>query len=69
MDGARRPDRKSTWHVHSSEQVNKVIKRHPEIARARLVVEWIDKSDSMKLRCEGGPRRCTTCGCDRRKYS
>ena len=34
------------------EQVNKVIKRHPEIARARLVVEWIDKSDSMKLRCE-----------------
>lgn len=34
------------------EQVNKVIKRHPEIVRARLVVDWIDQSDSMKLQCE-----------------
>lgn len=34
------------------EQVDKVIKRHPEIVRARLVVEWIDQSDAMKLRCE-----------------
>ena len=34
------------------EQVNRVIKRHPEIVRARLVVDWIDRSDSMKLQCE-----------------
>jgi phenylacetate-CoA ligase len=34
------------------EQVNKVIKRHAEITRARLVVDWVDKSDSMKLQCE-----------------
>lgn len=34
------------------EQVNRVIKRHPEIVRARLVVEWIDQSDNMTLRCE-----------------
>jgi len=34
------------------EQVSKVIKRHAEITRARLVVDWVDKSDSMKLQCE-----------------
>ncbi|MCB1850300.1 MAG: AMP-binding protein [Gammaproteobacteria bacterium] len=34
------------------EQVNRVIKRHPEILRARLVVEWIDQQDNMRLKCE-----------------
>jgi phenylacetate-CoA ligase len=34
------------------EQVNKVIKRHPEITRARLVIEWVDQSDAITLQCE-----------------
>jgi phenylacetate-CoA ligase len=33
-------------------QIDKVIKRHPEIARARLVVEWIDAADVITLKCE-----------------
>jgi len=34
------------------EQVDKVVKRHPEIIKARLVIEWIDESDAIKLQCE-----------------
>jgi phenylacetate-CoA ligase len=34
------------------EQVDKVIKRHPEITRARLVIEWVDQSDAITLQCE-----------------
>ena len=34
------------------EQVDKVIKRHPEITRARLVVDWIDQTDVITLKCE-----------------
>ncbi len=34
------------------EQVDRVIKRHPDISRARLVIEWIDESDQMTLYCE-----------------
>ena len=34
------------------EQVDKVIKRHPEIIRARLVVDWIDQADAITLKCE-----------------
>jgi len=34
------------------EQVDKVIKRHPEITRARLMVDWINEADRMTLRCE-----------------
>jgi len=34
------------------EQVDKVIKRHPEIQKARLVIEWLDESDQMTLHCE-----------------
>jgi len=34
------------------EQVNKVIKRHPEIIRARLVIDWIDQADAIILKCE-----------------
>ncbi len=34
------------------EQVDKVVKRHPEIIKARLVIEWIDESDAIKLLCE-----------------
>jgi phenylacetate-CoA ligase len=34
------------------EQVDKVVKRHPEIIKARLVIEWIDESDRIKLKCE-----------------
>ena len=34
------------------EQIQKIINRHPEIHRARLVVEWIDQKDKMTLRCE-----------------
>ena len=34
------------------EQVDQVVKRHPEIHKARLVIEWIDESDQMTLHCE-----------------
>lgn len=34
------------------EQVDKVVKRHPEIQKARLVIEWIDEADQIKLKCE-----------------
>ena len=29
-----------------------MVKRHPEIVRARLLIEWIDESDQIKLQCE-----------------
>ncbi len=34
------------------EQVDRVVKRHAEIAKARLVVDWVDQSDQVTLRCE-----------------
>ena len=34
------------------EQVDRVVKRHSEIARARLVIDWIDQADQITLRCE-----------------
>ena len=34
------------------EQVDQVAKRHPEIKRAKLVIEWIAESDQMTLHCE-----------------
>ncbi len=34
------------------EQVDKVIKRHPEISRARLVVDWVEQADQITLQCE-----------------
>ncbi len=34
------------------EQVDQVVKRHPEIAKARLVVDWVDQADSITLQCE-----------------
>ena len=34
------------------EQIDKVIKRHPEIIKARLIIDWIDDSDQIKLQCE-----------------
>ena len=34
------------------EQVDKVVKRHGEIARARLVIDWIEQADQITLRCE-----------------
>ncbi|MFZ1344782.1 phenylacetate--CoA ligase family protein [Thiothrix eikelboomii] len=37
--------------IHPS-QVDKVTKRHPEIAKARLVVEWRDQADQLSLHCE-----------------
>ena len=37
--------------VHPS-QVAEVVRRHPEIARARLVVISVDNQDVMTLRCE-----------------
>jgi len=38
------------------EQVNKVVKRHPEITRARLLVDWVDQADEITLRCETASR-------------
>ena len=37
--------------VHPS-QISKMMKRHPEIERARLVVDWIDEADQISLKCE-----------------
>ena len=37
--------------VHPS-QINAVLQRHGEITRARLVVDWVDESDVMILKCE-----------------
>lgn len=34
------------------EQVDRVIKRHPEIHKARLVVEWVNESDQITLQYE-----------------
>ncbi len=34
------------------EQVDKVIKRHAEIGRARLVIDWVDEADQITLQCE-----------------
>ncbi len=34
------------------EQVDKVIKRHPEISKARLMVDWVNESDSITLQYE-----------------
>jgi len=34
------------------EQVDRVVKRHVEIERARLVVDWIDQTDRITLQCE-----------------
>ncbi len=36
------------------EQVDKVVKRHPEITRARLIIDWQDEADQIKLKCETG---------------
>jgi len=34
------------------EQVDQVVKRHPEIQKARLLIEWVNESDQMTLHCE-----------------
>ncbi len=34
------------------EQVDRVAKRHSEIIKARLIIEWIDEADAIKLQCE-----------------
>jgi phenylacetate-CoA ligase len=34
------------------QQVDKVVKRHAEIGRARLVVDWVDQADRITLQCE-----------------
>ncbi|MDH3386751.1 MAG: AMP-binding protein [Gammaproteobacteria bacterium] len=34
------------------EQVDKVIKRHSEIAKARLIVDWVEQADQITLQCE-----------------
>jgi len=33
-------------------QVDKVVKRHSEIKKARLVVDWVDEADRITLQCE-----------------
>jgi phenylacetate-CoA ligase len=34
------------------EQVDRVVKRHTEITRARLIVDWVEQADQITLRCE-----------------
>ena len=38
----------------SPKQVGEIVRRHPEIAKARLVVAGATGNDSMTLRCEVG---------------
>jgi phenylacetate-CoA ligase len=38
------------------EQVDRVVKRHPEIIRARLLVDWVDQADEITLHCETASR-------------
>lgn len=33
-------------------QIAQVLSRHPDVVRGRLVIDWVDESDSMKLQCE-----------------
>ena len=33
-------------------QVDKVVKRHAEIKKARLLVDWVDEADQITLQCE-----------------
>jgi len=37
--------------IHPS-QINQIIKRHPEVTKARLVVDWVNERDEMTLQCE-----------------
>ena len=34
------------------EQINKLVNRHPQLQRAKLVIDWIDQTDQMTLHCE-----------------
>ncbi len=34
------------------EQIAGIIKRHPQVTRARLVVDWVNQQDQMTLQCE-----------------
>ncbi|MCH7880962.1 MAG: AMP-binding protein [Proteobacteria bacterium] len=34
------------------EQIDKVVKRHDEIIKARLIIDWVDEADQIKLKCE-----------------
>ena len=34
------------------EQIDQIVKKHPEIDRVRLVVQWINQADNMILYCE-----------------
>lgn len=34
------------------EQVAAIVKKHPEIGRARLTVDWVNQADTMTLKCE-----------------
>ncbi len=34
------------------EQVDKVAKRHDEVTKARLVIDWVDQADQITLQCE-----------------
>jgi phenylacetate-CoA ligase len=34
------------------EQVDRVIKRHAEITKARLVIDWVEQTDQITLQCE-----------------
>lgn len=34
------------------EQISQIVKRHQELLKARLVIEWIEQQDQMTLHCE-----------------
>ena len=36
------------------QQVDRVVKRHAEIGKARLLIDWVDQTDRITLQCECG---------------
>ena len=34
------------------QQVHEIVKRYPEVVKARLVIDWVDQQDQMTLHCE-----------------
>ena len=36
------------------QQINEIVKRHGEIEKARLIIDWVDQKDEITLHCETG---------------
>ncbi len=45
--------------IHPS-QVDRVVKRHNEVLKARLLVDWRDEADQLSLQCEVAPEQANS---------